>query len=56
MKNLLKHILSWHYRRLYTRLVFAYLKHESTSCGAYNYAEDAFKAITGRLYSEIRDE
>lgn len=56
MKKILKHIRIWYYRRLYTRLVFAYLKHESTICGAYNYAEDAFKAITGRWYSEIRDE
>lgn len=56
MKNTLKYIRFWYYRRLYTRLVFAYLRHESTSCGAYNYAEDAFTAITGRSYSEIRDE
>lgn len=56
MKKTLKYIQNWHYRRLYTRLVFAYLKHESTSCGAYNYAEEAFKKITGRWYSEIRDE
>lgn len=56
MKKILKHIRFWYYRRLYTRLVFAYLRHESTCCGAYNYAEDAFTAITGRSYSEIRDE
>lgn len=55
MKNLLKHIRSWHYRRLYTRLVFAYLKHESTSCGAHTYAAETFKAITGRWYSGFQD-
>lgn len=56
MKKTLKYIRFWYYRRLYTRLVFAYLRHESTCCGAYNYAAETFKAITGRWYSEIRDE
>ena len=56
MKKIIKLYRRWYYRKLYTRLVFAYLKHESTSNVAYSYAEDAFLAITGRLYSDFRDE
>lgn len=56
MKKTLKYIRFWYYRRLYTQLVFAYLKHESTCCGAYNYAEEAFKKITGRWYSDYLHE
>ena len=56
MKKIIRLYRRWYYRKLYTRLFFAYLKHESTSNVAYNYAEDAFLAITGRLYSDFRDE
>ena len=56
MKKTLKYIRFWYYRRLYTQLVFAYLKHESTCCGAYNWAETAFQAITGRSYSDYLHE
>lgn len=55
MKKTLKYIRFWYYRRLYTRLIFAYLRHESTCCGAYNYAAETFKAITGRWYSDLQD-
>ena len=51
-KKILKIYHSWYYRRLYTKLVFAYIKHESTSCGACNLAETAFIQITGRSYSD----
>lgn len=56
MKKIFKLYHSWYYRRLYTQLVFAYLKHESTCCGAYNWAETVFQAITGRSYSDYLHE
>lgn len=50
MKRLFTLIRDWRYRRLYKRLVFAYLKHESTSICAYSYADSTFLAITGYHY------
>lgn len=55
MKKILKNIRIWYYRRLYTKLVFAYLEHESTSICACNYAEFAFSEITGHSYPDLRD-
>ena len=50
--NILTQLRNWRYRRLYTRLVFAYLKHKETSTSACHYAGDAFKAITGHYYPD----
>ena len=55
MKKTLKYIRFWYYRRLYTRLIFAYLRHESTCCAAHTCAAETFKAITGRWYSDLQD-
>lgn len=50
--NILTLFRNWRYRRLYTQLVFAYLKHKETSLSAHRYAGDAFKAITGHYYPD----
>ena len=53
MKKLLFKFRKWYYRRLYTRLLFAYLKREKTANSAHVYANEAFMAINGFPYSDI---
>lgn len=53
MKKILFKFRKWYYRRLYTQLLFAYLKREKTANSAHVYANEAFMAINGFPYSDI---
>lgn len=53
LKKLYNYLCALYYRRLYVKLIFAFLKHEYSSAGAYEYADDCFYHITGHKYIEF---
>ena len=53
MKKLFNYFRKLYYRRLYIKLVFAFLKYEYSSACAYEYADDCFYYITGHKYTEF---
>lgn len=55
IKKIINYFRKLYYRRLFRRLVFAYLKHESTSVNAAQYADDTLCIITGRYYEDFMD-
>ena len=53
IKSIYNYFRKIYYRRLYIKLVFAFLKYEYSSAAAYSYANDNFYFITGHEYKEF---
>lgn len=56
IKKLFNYIRKLYYRRLYKKLVFAYLKHKkSTNINVAEYADITFHSITGYYYDDFKN-